>query len=154
MNLTVTPSTAVLNLSPEAFHLYAYQHWKCKKDFKLPYFSPLPFYLLCRALELELKSRHLFKKTQKQVKKRYGHKLNVAYADLDNSQKILSLHEEGVLKQASDIYSAKDFEYFSPTDAISGNKRYPKLTSLESITQKLIEDSQLHTSEFKKTFCV
>ena len=144
----------VLNLSPEAFHLYACHHLKCKVDFKLPHFSPLPYYLLCRAIELELKSRHLVTKSQSQVKQDYGHDLKMAYADLETVQPILTLPEEQILKKASEIYSAKDFEYFVPADALTGNNRYPDINLLESITKKLIETSQFHTSTFKTEFSI
>ena len=38
-------------------------------------FSPVPYFLLCRAIELELESRHLQGKRQLEVKRAYGHHL-------------------------------------------------------------------------------
>jgi len=36
MNVIVTPGTGFLNLSPEAFHLWATHYLKCKNDFQSP----------------------------------------------------------------------------------------------------------------------
>lgn len=65
----VTVGGAHFNLSPDAFHLWATHYYKCEQDFVSPTkFSPVPYFLLCRAIELELKARHLEGKTQKQVR--------------------------------------------------------------------------------------
>lgn len=48
------------NVAPYAFHMSAVHYYKYKQDFEAPdEFSPVPYFLLCRAIELELKSRHL-----------------------------------------------------------------------------------------------
>jgi hypothetical protein len=52
------------NLAPDAFHWWATHYYKCRQDFVSPHkFSPVPYFLLCRAIELELKSRHLKNRT-------------------------------------------------------------------------------------------
>jgi hypothetical protein len=59
-----------VNVSPDAFHIYAGHYYKCKQDFKPPdnYFSPVPYFLLCRAIELEIKATHLKHRTKTEVK--------------------------------------------------------------------------------------
>ena len=76
-----------VNMSPDAFHLWAQHYYKCKQDFQNPdRFSPVPYFLLCRAIELEIKSRHLQNMKQEEVKHGFGHNLRFL-AEL--------LHEEG-----------------------------------------------------------
>ena len=127
------------NLSPDAFHRWATHYQKCKKDFQCSdRFSPVPYFLLCRAIELEIKARHLKCKKQVQVKKEFGHDLVKAYNALDPTERILNQSEEHTLRVASDIYNNKDFEYFDPQDALTGYSRFPDLTLLDSIASKLI----------------
>ena len=128
-----------LNLSPDAFHRYATHYQKCMMDFHCPdIFSPVPYFLLCRAIELEIKSRHLKHKTQKQVKVSFGHDLAKAYDALEPAEKTLNQNEERTLREASDIYTNKGFEYFYPLDALTGYRRFPDLAMLDSIASKLI----------------
>jgi hypothetical protein len=62
MNQIVLPGSAYLSVSPEGFHRLATQFLKCKRD-SIPTtpdgFSLLPYYLLCHAIELEIKSKLL-----------------------------------------------------------------------------------------------
>jgi hypothetical protein len=154
MNAKVNIPTMHLNLSPEAFHLYACQYLKCKTEFKYSLFSPVPYFLLCRAIELELKSRHLNVKSQRQVKDDYSHNLKKAYIDLNPAQQVLNADEMQTLEKANDIYKSKGFEYFSPHYAMTGYDRYPNLDTLEIIAKKLIENSHLHDETFKKNYAI
>lgn len=140
MQSIIRPGGINVNLSPDAFHIYATHYLKCRRDFKCPdtFFSPVPYFLLCRAIELEIKSRHLKHMTQKQVKDRFWHKLAEAYDALEPAEKTLNQNEERTLRVASDIYNNKDFEYFGPRDALTGYKRFPDLALLDSIASKLI----------------
>src|SRR5262249_54845366 len=108
MDQTVSLPGLFANISPEAFHRWACHYLKCKQDFQSPEaFSPVPYFLLCRALELEIKSRHLQSKNQSQVKEDFGHNIFKAYDALEQTQKILSIDEVEVLRKASDIYKEK-----------------------------------------------
>jgi hypothetical protein len=59
--IKITPESAVLNISSYSFHVWAQHYYKCVQDFQLSPddFSPVPYALLCQAIELELKARHL-----------------------------------------------------------------------------------------------
>jgi len=128
-----------VNLSPEAFHRWAEHYYKCKQDFESPHrFSPVPYFLLCRALELEIKSRHLKSQRQREVKDKFGHDLILAYKCLPKVDKVLTPNELSVLKRANEIYKSKGFEYFKPVDALSGYSAYPDLDELDAIASKLI----------------
>ena len=127
------------NLAPDAFHRWAADYYKCKQDFQPPHtFSPVPYFLLCRAIELEIKSTHLRHMTQPQVKAKFGHKLLKAYDALDSAERTLTPSEESILRSANNIYSDKGFEYFDPGDALTAYSRYPDLTLLDAIARKLI----------------
>ena len=118
-----------VNASPDAFHIYAGHYYKCKQDFKCPddAFSPVPYFLLCRAIELQTKAKLLKQRKQKQVKHEFGHRLLDAYKALDAQEQILSPSELAVLTEAHEIYSRKGFEYFVPTDLLTRFSRYPEL---------------------------
>jgi len=142
MNKVIGVGGIHANISPDAFHLWATHYIKCKRDFKSPHkFSPVPYFLLCRAIELEIKARHLHKMTQKEVKRGFSHNLEKAYDALDPADKILNEGEERVLREASVIYEDKDkgFEYFNPGDALTAYKRFPDLAVLDNIANKFSE---------------
>jgi hypothetical protein len=140
-DVTVDMQELKENLSPDAFHIYAGHYYKCKQDFKPPddYFSPVPFFLLCRAIELEIKATHLKHRTQTEVKDAFYHHLVKAYNALDAQEQILSQSELAVLAEADAIYSRKGFEYFVQCDALTGFSRFPDLEMLNAIAKKLID---------------
>jgi hypothetical protein len=80
-DVTVYVQGIEVNVSPDAFHIYAGHYYKCKQDFKPPddYVSSLPYFLLCRAIELELKARLLQYWRQSHVKRDFGHRLLDVY---------------------------------------------------------------------------
>ena len=139
------------NLAPDAFHMYAQHYYKCRQDFEPPHrFSPVPYFLLCRAIELEIKSWHLIQKRQYEVKDSFGHDLLKAYEALDGNQKVLSDVELSLLRDASDIYNSnKGFEYFNPEDALNGFSRFPDLDQLDSVTRKLIYEGDAVQSAYR-----
>ncbi|TET75041.1 MAG: hypothetical protein E3J56_01365 [Candidatus Aminicenantes bacterium] len=127
------------NLSPDAFHRWATHYYKCKQDFRSPHkFSPVPYFLLCRAIELEIKSIHLRDKKQTEVKEDFGHDILKAYEALSEEYKILEDNEIKVLKVAKEIYCSKGFEYFNPEDALTGFSKFPDLNTLDTVVKKLI----------------
>jgi len=130
-----------VNASPTMFHVYALHYFECNQAFVNRHpFSPVPYFLLCRAIELELKSRHLESKSRKQVKKDYGHNLTKSYDALDPSEKILDMSEYAELVKASRIYDVpkKGFEYCSVYDAATGFKSFPALAVLDQIARRLL----------------
>ena len=130
------------NLSPDAFHRWATHYYKCRQNFKSPdKFSPVPYFLLCRAIELEIKSKHLRSKRQKAVKELYGHNLSCAYRALPVCEQVLTGDEMDILNDANEIYSSKGFEYFVPKHALEGYSAYPGLEALDAIASKLIDNA-------------
>lgn len=127
------------NLAPDAFLKWAKHYYVCRQNFQSPdRFSPVPYFLLCRAIELAIKARHLTSRTQNQVKRLFGHDLTRAYAALTSRDRILEADEEWLLERASTIYAGKGFEYFNSEDALTAFKRYPPLQDLDAVARKLL----------------
>lgn len=127
------------NLAPNAFHILATHHYKCRQDFKPPHrFSPVPYFLLCCAIELELKSRHPRTITQEEVKKKFSHDLVKAYKSLPESDQCLDKKELSLLRKANSIYPKKGCEYIKGEDALTGYRRFPDLELLDNVARKLI----------------
>ena len=135
----ITPGTQHIKISPDAFRLWARDYFKCYLDFQSPRkFSPIPFFLCCRAIELALKGALLDKdKSHKQLKKSYSHDLVKAYRAIPHEQQTLSADALALLAAANDIYKAKDFEYFNIFDAVSAYKRFPDLEVLAALARRI-----------------
>jgi hypothetical protein len=128
------------NLSPMAFRKWARQYYECAIPLlSRTEFSPVPYFLLCRAIELELKAEHLEIKRQPEVKSSYGHHLVKSYTALPLPLQVLDTAELDLLKQADRIYSRKGFEYFNPEHALQGYSQYPNLAALDVVAQKLLK---------------
>lgn len=138
MDQTIGGGFLNANLAPDAFRKWATHYYECRQSFAPGSFSPVPYFLLCRAIELGVKSRHLTTLTQDQVKRRFGHDLSRAYDALGAGDKTLDAGEKAVLDAASGVYAGKGFEYFDPEDALSAYARYPDLAALDAVAKKLI----------------
>jgi hypothetical protein len=140
-DVTINMESIEENLAPDAFHRYATHYYKCKRDFTPPdgAFSPIPYFLLCRAIELEIKARHLKHLTQEEVKDKFRHHLLRAYRALDAQEQILSQNELAVLKTADELYRKTDLAYFNPVLALRAFSQVPDLDILDSIAKKLID---------------
>jgi hypothetical protein len=104
---------AEINVSSPAFHWWAKQYYYCVEDFRPFKFSPVPFVLLCEAIELELKSR-LMKDLppgpkQPAMKEDYRRDLEEAYNDLKSSEQVLTSEQLEVLRKINAIYKKKGF---------------------------------------------
>jgi hypothetical protein len=136
----INAGVGYINISPDAFHMWARHYYKCKQDFQSPdRFSPVPHFLLCRAIELEIKSRHLENMKRHEVKDEFGHNLLRAYESLGSEHKILDSAELSVLAAANEIYRGKGFEYFDPEHALRGYSNFPDLGVLDAVARKLIQ---------------
>jgi hypothetical protein len=140
MNQTVKPQAIKGNASSEYFVRCAKDFYECKKRFRSPHRkSPVPYFLLCKAIELGIKAKHLRRMTRKAVKQTYWHDLVNAYEALDPQERKLATSEEAILRQADDVYNdKKGFEYLNPKNVLTGYKRYPDLELLDKIAKKII----------------
>jgi hypothetical protein len=126
------------NLSPDAFIKWANHYLKCEEDYSLTGFSPVRYFLLCRAIELAIKSIHLNSIGQPEVKATYGHDIFKAYQKLPSEYQTLTKEEQDLLSNASVIYDGKEFEYFNPEDCLTGYQRFPKIEALRALAHKIV----------------
>ena len=133
-------SSIHVNLSPHGFRRWAKHFLACRESFISPDpgFSPIPYFLNCRAIELELKARHLESVNQKEVKDKYGHNLDRAYQNLPLARQSLTRGELKTLQAANNIYKDKGFEYFNVLHAGTGFSKFPDLSALDAVTVKLV----------------
>jgi hypothetical protein len=128
-----------INLSPVAFHLWAKHYYQCRVSFKCSDpFSPVPYFLLCRAIELHFKAILLETQNQAAVKTSYGHNLIQAYRALPPAFQTLSQEQIALLDQANRIYRSKGFEYINIGDAACGFSTFPDLPALDALAKQVL----------------
>ncbi|MBC7945588.1 MAG: hypothetical protein H7X91_10090 [Burkholderiales bacterium] len=131
--------TGYYNSSPDAFRLWAKHYYQCRLSFQYSDpFSPVPYFLLCRAIELQFKAVHLEVQRQAQVKKSFGHNLVKSYSALPAAYQTLSPEQFSLLDRANKIYSSKGFEYMNVGDALRGFSNFPDLQALDALTEALL----------------
>ncbi len=137
---TATGAVIEVNLSPVGYRHWAKHYLACRGKFISPDegFSPVPYFLNCRAIELELKSRHLIFKRVKKVRATYSHNLDALYNDLPGSEKRLTVAECSLLSAANAIYKHKGFEYFPNLSAVRAFKDFPPLDELSRLADRLV----------------
>lgn len=133
------------NLSPIIFKNIAKDFFKCYLDFEpVPgHFSPVPYFLCCRAIEMAFKAIHLDTKNRKFAKS-LNHNLVNSYDKLDKEHKILSKDELSLLRKANAGYLANDhggkgFEYLPIIYLVLGSKYFPDPEALADLTKKITE---------------
>ncbi len=143
---TVSPPAATIRMTPVGYAVYAEQFLKAaqsipKEDKK---FTPVPYYLYCRALELILKSFLLLKGHEpSKLRKKYGHNLKALWKaavkdGLADAVPELPSEIGSVLALANPYYKGKAFEYFDFSRWVHGYVRLPSLDRLGDSTAMLI----------------
>jgi hypothetical protein len=130
------------NLSPDLFRRHARQYLECHRAYKpVAGYSPVPYFLLCRAIELALKAHHLETKTRSQVKSAYSHSIIKLYRDLPAPLRTLDAAAEKLLASASAKYDVpnKGFEYVALEDVLFAQHSFPDLGDLELLAARLVE---------------
>jgi len=142
LDITIKVPHMKINIDPLAFRYWASQYYICKQQFNPPSrFSPLPYFLLCRSIELSIKSLLLSSgNTKETVKRLYSHDIIRAYNALYEDSRILREEELKELEFANEIYRKKGFEYLIPKDVLSGYNEHPNLEILDGIAKKLLGD--------------
>jgi len=137
--------TIHVNLTPFAFHHFATRYRDVARTSQVPTgFSPVPYYLYCRALELSFKAFLLLKGvTKKEIKSRtLGHdlvrNLERAHALGLSSIVAVSAQERGEILKANAYYIDKDFEYANIMRAVRAYPDLPDLTVLDGLVDNLL----------------
>ena len=133
--------------TPIGFHHYAsdFAEWAARAHaHKTKFYSPVPYYLYCRALELTLKAFLLANGvTKSQLKKRkLGHDLLALLERATNLgvETVLEIKPlwRSQLLIANDFYTNKEFEYFSVGSALRLNE-LPSLVVLQEFSTELLK---------------
>ena len=144
-NVVIKVQPMVLHISPLGFHRYAAEFLRAAQVFKInDGFSPAPYYLICRSIELALKAFLLVKGVPKKSlkEKNLGHDLEKVLKKaismgIDNVLPISRQHRKEVRK-ANTYYASKGFEYFEVIRAVTGYRNLPDLPALSDFASLLI----------------
>jgi hypothetical protein len=142
-NIEIEP--AHFNVSPLLFYTYARQYLDCETAFKptAPRSSPVPYFLLCRAIELAVKAIHLQTMRRvktagvKGVKEEFSHRIKDAYDRLPEVHRTLDATEYAGLERANEIYRDKGFEYTDVYHAVTALSGFPDLDALRDMANKV-----------------
>jgi len=145
MDITIKAEPIVFNIGPSGFHRYAQEFMRAEKTFQITdSFSPVPYYLLCRSIELSLKAYLLLKGYKiKYLKTKIGHNLKklLKKAKELNIEEVITIptEESDNIFKANLYYEKKGFEYFFVIDAFTGYKELPDIELLRSVSTRLVE---------------
>ena len=149
-SITITAPAATVHISPLGFHRYASEFFRAARAFDgNASFSPVPYYLYCRSLELSFKAFLLGKSvSHKEIKEDIRHNL----IDALNKSKALGLgqfvtigpDQERELQKANDYYVSKGFEYFQITKAARGYPDLPDLPILDDLAGALLTNLECY----------
>jgi hypothetical protein len=137
-----------VNISPIGFHHYASEFAASARQAQAGLggaFSPVPYYLYCRSLELVLKAFLLAKGVPKDDLKlrSLNHDLSrillrARGLGLDTTISFAA-HWEDEIRKANNYYASKGFEYFDVIAAARGYPQLPALDALNEIVTALLE---------------
>jgi len=148
-NVVINAEPFEINISPLGFHQYSNEFLKAGQGFKDGgKFSPVPYYLYCRSIELSLKSFLLSKGVSKEIlKKKLGHNLEKIINEAEslglNDVVVIAKQHRIELKKANEYYVSKGFEYFEVLKAVTGYQNLPDLLSLSEMASLLVLNIEL-----------
>jgi len=142
----ITPEPEHIFITPLGFHLYASDFLAAANEFKCPdRFSPVPYSLYCRSIELTLKAFLLGKGLSKEELKdrnKFGHDLvNLINRARDlGIETLVNLSPARLecVRKANGYYESKTIEYFDITFAVSAYPDLPALDVLKELASDLV----------------
>ena len=142
---TIKVKTAHIDMGPTGFIIYAQDFLNSFKAY-IPEksFSPAKYYLICRSIELSLKSYLSIKNIPvKTIKHELGHNLTKIFnrtKELDIKKVVvISKEEEVEIKKANYWYNRKGFEYFDIKNIMESKETLPNLNNLQLLAERLIK---------------
>jgi hypothetical protein len=143
-NVVIKVQPLQIRLGPLGFHRYASEFLRAADSFECgDGFSPVPYYLRCRVIELALKAFLLAKRFSKNdLKHKLGHNLEKALNSATKyglqSEVAIKPKEEEEIKKGNVYYADKGFEYFQVTKAVRGYPMLPDLKILADVSSRLV----------------
>lgn len=145
MNVVVHAPAIVADVGPIGLHRYACQFLRAGLAYKPDDagFSPVPYYLICRSIELSLKSFLLARGVRRsELKLKLRHDLMKL---LEKAESLclkrhvrVSREERKVLQDANSFYVTKKFEYFEDL-SVFYITNLPSLDVLSKLAKRLAE---------------
>ena len=142
-------ATLHVHISPYGFWAWGREFLEARGRLRVSRkgFSPVPYFLTCRAIELELKAYLLAQgKPINYVKNKVGHNLERALRDAESEgiRKVVRITQrrQDEVRTANAYYNIpnKGFEYFQPTSLFAGvQKPLPDLKILDHFAAVLVE---------------
>lgn len=134
-------------LSPCGFNHYASEYLTAARSIEVgSLFSPVPYYLYCRCLELGVKAFLLLRGVSKHELKSkiLGHNLVAILTEAErlglSEYLILTEEEKSEIYKANDYYKNKDFEYLNISKVVKGYPLLPGLHILDKLAERVVED--------------
>ena len=144
-NVNVTPETGHIYITPTGFLVYARNYFSVATNW-IPdgKYSPVPYFLFCRSIELGFKAFILAKGEKLNfVKLKIGHNLEKALDKAVNYSLedfvAITLEEKKQLQKANTYYNDKGFEYFDIKNLLDKNN-LPDIEILKQFSEKLLRD--------------
>lgn len=156
--IVVQVGTATVRMRPVGFALYAEEFFiagaSIPKDSKArgnTTFTPVPYYLFCRSLELVLKAYLLAENvvSEEILKERFGHDLEKLWIKAKDHgiERVLGAnapHFEADLTSANAYYRSKVFEYFDFGRWVKRYKNLPPLERFRDEVKQIVEKTKEH----------
>lgn len=145
-NVVIRPKTATSYITPFGFFHYGKEFLDATKGLKQSArYSPVPYFLYCRSIELVLKAFLLGKRVSKKdlPKKNLWHDLEkiVKKAQALGLSEFVNItpEQEREISKANKYYASKGFEYFEVTKAMKAYQEPPAdLLLLKKIASNLV----------------
>jgi hypothetical protein len=155
-SIVVQVGTATVRMRPVGFALYAEEFFiagaSIPQDSKArgnTGFTPVPYYLFCRAFELILKAYLLAKNVadEEKLKKRFGHDLEGLWRQAKDHGIVQVLgasapHFEADLARANTYYKDKVFEYFDFDRWAHNYRDLPPLERFRDEVKRILEETK------------
>lgn len=154
-SIVIQVGTATVQMGPVGFSLYAEEFFKAgasipehSRSRGNTKFTPVPYYLFCRALELILKAFLLAKhRPLDELKDRYGHDLEALWAGAKNHGLLEVLGTCGSdfetdLRNANSYYKGKAFEYFDFRRWAHGYEGLPPVARFRDEIKRIVEKTK------------
>lgn len=146
----ISPPAAKIRITPTGFHMYAEQFLAADQSSQQGKgFSPVPYYLVCRSIELTLKAFLLAERAPiDEIKRKIGHNL-VKALDKAKAKGLGNLvnvdaNVEKEIENANHYYKNKEFEYFEFDRMVTGYPRLPDLETLRPFAAELVDKLRQH----------
>ena len=155
-NYVLKAETGYIKMTPFGFYFYSKCFFNTEDRIKedINKFGPVNYFLLCKSIELSLKSYLLYNGKNIKELKKIGHNL-VELADesgkISKSIITINISDKKILEMANNFYDikgddSKSFEYFNVGLVVNGFKqsavnktKMPDIKNLRKIAKKIIE---------------